>query len=70
MSVPDFEAAARIRGKSLVARVPPDPATETTGDGVELLRRQTRKRLPEEMEPDHVYHDFMVTKRLIGRVDA
>jgi hypothetical protein len=69
MSVPDFEVAARIRGKSLIARVPPDPATETTG-GAELMRRQTRQRLPEEMEPGHTYHNVLVTKRLIGRVDG
>jgi hypothetical protein len=70
MSVPDFEVAARMRGKSLVARVPPDPATETTGDGVELMHRQTRQRLPEEMEPGHAYQNVLVTKRLIGRVDG
>jgi hypothetical protein len=70
VTTPDFEIDTVLRARTLTAHVPPDPRTDTEGEGMRLARRQTRAGLPEETQAGGHYSDVLVDKRLVGFNDV
>jgi hypothetical protein len=67
-SPPDFELIVGLRGRELVAHVPPAAQTDPTGGGVSIEAEERRRGLPPEMEPGARYDGVIVEKRVIGEV--
>lgn len=68
MTPPNFEIGVALRARELVAHVPPDTRTDTSGDDVSLDRQETRRGLPAELAPGRRYDDVVVEKRVVGRL--
>jgi len=63
---PDFEITTLLRADSLTSHAAPDVHTTSEGDGVTVARRQTRLRVPPQLEAGVEYENVYIENRLTG----